>query len=76
MKIEVRTVNGSVRLDLVAETERERQGLQLFVETTNGGPFKNGVVPRCLDIFLRIESVGFDMDDIESIALVETECFA
>lgn len=72
MKIEVREVNGAVRLDLAGESGPEWQKLREFVERLNGGPLdkeKGGGNP-VFDCAVRVESVGFDDDgSIESVAI-------
>lgn len=77
MKIEVREVNGAVRMDLTGENAREWAKLREFVELLNGKPIDKGSaialtapVNPVLDASLRVESVGFDGDgSIESIAI-------
>ena len=71
MKIEVRHIHGTVRLDLAGETAEEFRQIRAFVEALNGGPvIANGRKNPVFDLPVRVESVGFDGDgSIESIAL-------
>ena len=73
MKIEVRQVNGAVRLDLAGENAGEWQQLRIVVELLNGGPIdkeKGANGNPVFDAALRVESVGFnDAGDIESVAI-------
>ena len=71
MKIEVRHIHGTVRLDLTGETAEEFQSIRAFVEALNGGPVApNGKKHPVFDLPVRIESIGFDGDgSIESVAI-------
>lgn len=75
MRIEVRNVNGVVRLDLQAENQKEAEGVRQFVEMVNGKPvvIENPEENTAFDKPLRIESVGYDDNgQIDSIAIEAT----
>lgn len=72
MKLEVRHVHGTIRLDLTCTNVHELQQLQRFVELLNGKPLdKENVASNSIfDMVVRIESAGFDdKGRVESIAI-------
>jgi len=72
MKVQVRHVHGTVRLDLAGENADDFQQIRAFVEALNGKPIdKDNVAGNpVFDLPVRVESVGFDGDgSVESIAI-------
>lgn len=71
MRLEVREVNGTVRLDVTCTNAHELLLLRRFVEMLNGGPLdkQNVASNPVFDRPIRIESVGFDANgNVESAA--------
>jgi len=69
MKINVRRVNGSLRLELDAETVSEAAGLSKFIDALNGGTIKEDEDNIAFDRALRVESVGIGIEALNSIAI-------
>ena len=76
MLLEVRNVNGAVRLDLTAENPHELTEIRKFVEALNDGPVDTKAEDHpFLDAQLRVESAGFDEAGlVESVAIEARPC--
>ena len=72
MKLEVKNVFGSIRLELTIEDGEERALLKEFIDALNGEPVDvtgEQVAAALYERKLVVESLGFDGLGIDSIAI-------